>query len=188
MEGRGTALRAGTAVLCTGLTDASLRGARAWVVPTESQPSPSWSSERVSLRLADPPPERQTHPFVAVRASALVACCAGCWAAEAKGTQLKTCAQCHGPRYCGAVCQTADWKARHKQECKTLRQVRETESVPASAAAPATPAGMRPWPITLETPGMLRGIFPCYLTAHPEQWFLPGAATQPKPPAGRRLR
>ncbi|KAF8312519.1 hypothetical protein DL93DRAFT_2082120 [Clavulina sp. PMI_390] len=35
-------------------------------------------------------------------------------------TQLKTCARCKSPWYCGQACQLADWKSRHKGHCKKL--------------------------------------------------------------------
>ncbi|KAG2493689.1 hypothetical protein HYH03_008203 [Edaphochlamys debaryana] len=45
------------------------------------------------------------------------------------GLTLKLCARCKCVRYCGAACQTAHWKAGHKEECQA-----------AAAAAGAPPA------------------------------------------------
>ena len=37
---------------------------------------------------------------------------------KADGTSLDQCGGCY---YCSKACQTADWKAGHKAECKALR-------------------------------------------------------------------
>ena len=36
------------------------------------------------------------------------------------GAPLEQCAGCLRTYYCGKACQTADWKAGHKKECKAL--------------------------------------------------------------------
>ena len=33
------------------------------------------------------------------------------------GARLRQCSRCRGPRYCGIECQTAHWRAGHKQDC-----------------------------------------------------------------------
>ena len=40
---------------------------------------------------------------------------------KADGTPLDQCGGCKRCYYCSKACQTADWKAGHKAECKTLR-------------------------------------------------------------------
>ena len=179
-------LRAGTAVLLTGVRDATLHGASGWVVPTEVLPNPSWDADRGSVRLAKETDNRNVH-FVAVRPSALSLCCAGCWAPQGKGPAMKSCARCMGPRYCGAACQAADWTARHKAECKRLCSVREA---PSGSDAPATDAPRNaaahafPWRLTLETPAMqsAQSLAPCFLTAHPNQRFICEMARTPQRP------
>ena len=183
MSDRQAALRAGAAVLLSGVKDATLLGARAYVVPTEDLPRPSWDAERVSVLLVERPEGRNT-PFVATQPGALTLCCAGCWLPRAaKQAPLKSCARCMGPRYCTPECQRADWK-RHKAECKRLCDVRATNE------APATPLGADkalaqaphafPWRFTLETPAMLSPFLPCFLTAHPQQRFTVGFAKVPE--------
>ncbi|CAG8616786.1 11934_t:CDS:2, partial [Acaulospora colombiana] len=54
----------------------------------------------------------------------------GCWNTdcekngvvdEAVESKLLRCSSCKVARYCSAVCQTRDWKAGHKGECKALK-------------------------------------------------------------------
>ena len=39
------------------------------------------------------------------------------------GARLRQCSRCRGPRYCGIECQTAHWRAGHKQDCTVGRWV-----------------------------------------------------------------
>ena len=39
---------------------------------------------------------------------------------KADGTPLTMCAACERTHYCSVACQTADWKPRHREECKAL--------------------------------------------------------------------
>ena len=180
---RQAALRAGAAVLLSGVKDATLHGARAHVVPTEDLPRPSWDAERVSVLLVEQPAGRNT-PFVATRPGVLTLCCAGCWLPPgAKQPPLKSCARCMGPRYCTPECQRDDWK-RHKAECKRLCEVRTTKEaapcVMGAERAEAQAPHAFPWRVTLETPAMLSPALPCYLTAHPNQRFECGYAKTPE--------
>ena len=183
MSDRQAALRAGAAVLLSGVKDATLLGARAYVVPTEDLPRPSWDAERVSVLLVEQPAGRNT-PFVATRPGVLTLCCAGCWLPPgAKQPPLKSCARCMGPRYCTPECQRDDWK-RHKAECKRLCEVRTTKEaapcVMGAERAEAQAPHAFPWRVTLETPAMLSPALPCYLTAHPNQRFECGYAKTPE--------
>jgi hypothetical protein len=172
-------LRAGAAVLLSGINDAALRGARGFLLPTETLPNPSWSADRVTVCLTEPPAGRVTS-IVAVKPTALSICCAGCWTPQdAGGRAFKSCARCMGPRYCGADCQKRDWTARHKAECKRLSQVRETQDASPAWGADVGPAHAFPWRLTLETPAM-QSKFPSFLTSHPNQRFLCGLAQTPQ--------
>ena len=176
-------LRAGAAVLLSGLKDPLLRGARAYLLPTEVQPDPSWKADRVTVLLASPP-EGRGSPFASVLPAALSICCAGCWTPQVAGRAFKSCSRCLGPRYCGPECQKRDWTARHKAECKRLSQVRETQD----ASVPPAGAGVKdqpdahafPWRITLETPAMQSPALPCFVTAHPNQRFVCDHAWTPQ--------
>ncbi len=51
-------------------------------------------------------------------------CAAGtCGVATPTSRKLKECNGCHSVRYCGRVCQKADWPS-HKPECKRLQALR----------------------------------------------------------------
>ena len=46
--------------------------------------------------------------------------CANCLAPDGQhGVALKACTRCKATHYCGRACQTAHWKAGHKQFCVT---------------------------------------------------------------------
>ena len=49
--------------------------------------------------------------------------CANCLAPEGEnGVVLKACNRCKATHYCGRACQTAHWKAGHKQFCLTIEE------------------------------------------------------------------
>ena len=62
--------------------------------------------------------------------------CANCLAPEGqRGITLKACTRCKLTDYCGRACQTAHWKAFHKQFCVTPEE--RAPRPPASSPAPA---------------------------------------------------
>ena len=62
--------------------------------------------------------------------------CANCLAPEGqRGVTLKACTRCKLTDYCGRACQTAHWKAFHKQFCVTPEE--RAPRPPASSPAPA---------------------------------------------------
>ena len=67
----------------------------------------------------------------AVARRSQIACAAeGCTRKmKADGAALDVCVNCRRTFYCGKACQTADWKAGHKAECKALAAESE-ESAP----------------------------------------------------------
>ena len=51
--------------------------------------------------------------------------CANCLASDGEnGVTLKACTRCKITDYCGRACQTAHWKAGHKQHCVTPEERR----------------------------------------------------------------
>ena len=56
---------------------------------------------------------------------------------KADGEPLDQCGGCHRTHYCSRVCQSADWKAGHKAECKVLQA--ETAASAAGGGAGANP-------------------------------------------------
>jgi hypothetical protein len=47
--------------------------------------------------------------------------CSKCGKKESAELKMKCCAKCKIVQYCSSECQIADWNARHKKECKKLR-------------------------------------------------------------------
>ena len=62
--------------------------------------------------------------FKAVERRSQVACAGPGCSRKLKedGTALTMCAACLRTHYCSVACQTADWKAGHKAECKALQR------------------------------------------------------------------
>jgi hypothetical protein len=59
--------------------------------------------------------------------------CANCLALEGQhGVTLKACTRCKLTHYCGRACQTAHWKAGHKQQCLTPEERRAPQPEPAA--------------------------------------------------------
>jgi hypothetical protein len=182
-----TQLRAGTAVVCSGLSDTTMNGARGFIMPTEVEPSPTRGCARLSVRLQDAAAVgRPDCPFVQIKPVNLLPACAGCWECASPTVSLKACSKCLGPRYCGRECQTVDWAARHKAECKELRAVRDSGATPPPHVTSAPPHAF-PWRITLETPAMMHGGFTSFLTAHPNQRFVPGLGRLSRPGANASI-
>jgi hypothetical protein len=60
--------------------------------------------------------------------------CANCLAPEGQhGIGLKACTRCKLTHYCGRACQSAHWKAGHKQQCLTPEERRAPQPEPAAA-------------------------------------------------------
>ena len=57
----------------------------------------------------------------------LKAASSGCRHCSATGVKLRLCLECKAVSYCSKECQVADWKSRHKRECKGLAP-RSTEA------------------------------------------------------------
>jgi MYND finger len=176
-----TRIRAGRAVVISeeaeGVQPASLRGCRAFVLVTESHPTPGHKDSRVPVKLFEVQPD-EPDTFL-VKPCVLKAACAGCWKEPTAAAPHKRCSKCFGPQYCNAACQLADW-GRHKKECKLLAKVRDEGEVagslpPGPGGAPVSTANFPggPWRRTLETAAMSTEGFPCYLTAHRNQRFRP---------------
>jgi len=48
--------------------------------------------------------------------------CQSCGQAESELGEFKRCGGCKSVYYCGRKCQVQDWKAGHKQKCKTTEE------------------------------------------------------------------
>ena len=71
--------------------------------------------------------------------------CANCLAPEGRhGVTLKACIRCKATHYCGRACQTAHWKAGHKQFCVTPEERMPSKPPPMPPPSEARAFGPRP--------------------------------------------
>lgn len=63
-----------------------------------------------------------------LKQSAVMSSCRHCTAASGGDVKLFRCVRCMAVCYCSKACQTADWKVRHKVECKGSVSATTTEA------------------------------------------------------------
>jgi hypothetical protein len=56
-----------------------------------------------------------------------------CFETDTIQTQLKACGGCRNACYCSTLCQTSDWKTRHKHMCRASKQSRKKQKQVAEA-------------------------------------------------------